>query len=105
MGAPLRRTPLRASIAAMISARLPGGRAYSCRVISFSWRHSGARAQHPNPDSILLSCQPFLQIGGDERVVAQIRMYPAHTIDLLKLTRAQAFTAIEAPSALHQSLP
>ena len=53
----------------------------------------------------LRSCQPFLKIGGDERIVAQIRMFPAYAIDLLKLARAQALLAIEAPGALHQSLP
>src|SRR6266700_3495102 len=51
------------------------------------------------------SCQPFLQMPGNEGVVGEIGVLAADAVDLLQLTGAEAFMRIEAPQPLHQALP
>src|SRR5437867_5399091 len=51
------------------------------------------------------SCEPFLQIGGDKGVVAEIGMLVADAVNLLHLTRAEYLGRIETPDSLEQALP
>ena len=50
------------------------------------------------------SCQPSLEIPGDELVVVQLGVRGMHAVDLLRLAGTQPFLGVEAPGPFKQAL-
>ena len=50
------------------------------------------------------SPQPFIEMLGDEIIIAEVRVGGAHAINLRKLAGAERFVFIEAPDAFEKAL-
>ena len=48
--------------------------------------------------------QPFMQVGGDERVVGEFRVGLANAMDFVLLSWGERFVLVETPDAVEQAL-